>query len=258
MQCDQRPVDSPESSESMRSQSIDQLISKYYLQKTDWRNGTEQFEGLLDKYLAREMQVLEVGPGPGGRTSEFISSKSKAVHGLDIDEEALANPHLETSFVYDGGIFPIRSDTYEAAVADYVLEHLEHPILTFSEISRVLKKGGLFIFRTPNLWHYVSLIAFVTPHSFHNRVAKKVRALDKSAHDPYPTYFKANTRKQVSKLLDEVGLEIVEYAMVEKEPSYLKFSTVAFRLGVAYERIVNSSRRFEVARANIFCVARKT
>jgi hypothetical protein len=44
----------------------------------------------------------------------------------------------------------------------------------------------------------------------------------------------------------------MEFLMVEAEPSYLMFNTLAFLMGVAYERAVNRAEWLQGLRANIF------
>lgn len=45
--------------------------------------------------------------------------------------------------------------------------------------------------------------------------------------------------------------------LVEREPSYMMFSGLAFLLGYCYERLVNASEALATFRANIFAVLRK-
>jgi len=213
---------------------------------------------MLGGKLTRESEILELGPGPGNRTSEFLATRVKSLQGLDIDEEALSNPFLSSCFNYDGGRFPLPSEKYDAVIADYVLEHLENPREIFKEVSRVLKPGGFFMFRTPNLWHYVSIISRLTPHSFHSRVANRARGREESAHEPYPTYFRANRKRRLKLLLENSNMTLNDFRMVEKEPSYLQFSRIAFLMGVAYERMVNFSPFLSGIRANIFAAVKKT
>ena len=52
------------------------------------------------------------------------------------------------------------------------MEHLEDPETVFGEINRVLKPGGIFLFKTPNRRHYMPLIAQLTPYRFHQFINK--------------------------------------------------------------------------------------
>jgi 2-polyprenyl-3-methyl-5-hydroxy-6-metoxy-1,4-benzoquinol methylase len=140
---------------------------------------------------------------------------------------------------------------FDTVYCDYVLEHVERPEGFLLEVFRVLKPGGAFFFRTPNLWHYVSLAARLLPHGVHARVANKARGLGAGAHEPYPTWHRMNTRRTLRGLCAEAGFRELDMVLFEGEPSYLMFSSLSFLAGVAYERAVNASPRFARLRANI-------
>ena len=120
----------------------------------------------------------------------------------------------------------------------------------------MLKPGGVFLFRTPNLFHYVSLISFLTPHFIHQLCRKFVHGVGDQP-DPYPTFYRLNSERRIQRHCNDVGLQAIELQMIEKEPSYLMFSRPAFLAGVAYERTVNSSDWFKSLRVNIFGALRR-
>ena len=97
--------------------------------------------------------------------------------GVDIDEVVLQNTDLDQAFLIENGKLPFSDSHFDLAWADYVLEHVQEPVTFFKEIERVLKVGASFFFRTPNKYHYVSLIGRITPHRFHELCANRVRGL---------------------------------------------------------------------------------
>lgn len=237
--------------------STHMLEQKYYFDRPSWQDGTSEYHEILSLYTpSTEAVVLEIGSGPENPSSAHVASRIAHLDGLDIDKRVLSNPALRSAFVYDGRKFPqeIADESYDLVVADYVMEHVEHPRLMLAEIHRVLRPGGHFIFRTPNIYHYVSLIARFTPHSFHLAWANKARQRDENAVDPYPTFFRFNSRRVIRNIAGVAGLREVEMRMVEKEPSYLKFHSLAYRCGIVYERSVNATPVLGVLRANIFAV----
>jgi hypothetical protein len=72
----------------------------------------------------------------------------------------------------------------------------------------------------------------------------------------FPTFYRCNTVHSFRSLLTKSGLEIVELETVPSPPGYLRFSPIAFLLGVLYERTFE--RIFPSLRADIVCVARKS
>jgi ubiquinone/menaquinone biosynthesis C-methylase UbiE len=149
------------------------------------------------------------------------------VTGLDIDPIVQSNVHCQQAVVYDGVHIPLEDNSFDLAVSSFVSEHIENPIEVTREINRVLCPGGLYIFRTPNLWHYVSLIAKVTPQWFHTAIADRVRNRQ-GKHEPWPTYHRMNTRRACRNILKAAGFEIKVLKIIEPEPSYAMWSRAAF------------------------------
>ena len=133
-----------------------------------------------------------------------------------------------------------------------MLEHVEFPAPFLTEVHRVLKPGGSFFFRTPNKYHYVSLIARCTPHWLHELVANRARGLAKDAQETYPTFHRLNSTATIQDLANRAGFTQVTLNMVEREPSYLMFSSIPFLAGVLYERTVKRFDWLAGLRANIF------
>jgi hypothetical protein len=79
-----------------------------------------------------------------------------------------------------------------------------------------------------------------------------LRNLSAAAHDPYPTYYRLNSRRAIHRAAAQAGLRVRELRMVEKEPSYGMASRLLFVTFVLYERVVNSSAVFAFLRANVF------
>ena len=236
----------------------DVLERKYYYSKPGWRNGTKEFHDLVTGFIVPEKStVLEIGPGPENKTSAFLASRAARLDGLDIDERARTNPSLNSALIYDGGLFPLEGESYDVVVADYVMEHVEDPQLMLDEISRVMRPGGFFVFRTPNIYHYVSLVSRFTPYTFHRLTANRARQREVDAVDPYPTFYRFNSLRTVCAIAERSALREIEMLMVEKQPSYLKFNPWAFCCGVLYERFVNSTQMLAGLRSNIFGVLEK-
>ncbi len=47
---------------------------------------------------------------------------------------------------------PFEDNVFDCAMATEVLEHCAYPEVTLFEVSRVLKKDGLFFFTVPFVW----------------------------------------------------------------------------------------------------------
>src|SRR6185295_12298958 len=130
--------------------------------------------------------------------------------------------------------YPFAEACFDACVSNYVLEHVEDPIAHLSEVGRVLRPGGIYLFRTPNRYHYVTLVSRLTPHWFHRAVSHRLRNLPEDAHGPYPTYYRVNSRGAIRRAAAQTGLRIRELRMVEKEPAYGMLSRPLFLAFMLY------------------------
>jgi SAM-dependent methyltransferase len=231
------------------------LIERYY-PKPRYEGGTLPFFRLCRSRIFPGAEILEIGSGPSNPSSEMLNSIG-TVTGLDIDPDVKSNRWLSKAYVFDGGRMPFADESFDACSSDWVLEHVENPVEHFREVARVLRPGGLYCFRTPNLFHYVSLGSRLMPHSMHLKLANKLRSLSDNAHDPYPTWYRSNTRSKIKKLCAAAGLEMPSITMIEPEPSYGRAHALLFYPMMAYERILNSSDWFSIFRITMLVVVRK-
>ncbi|MCK5225288.1 MAG: class I SAM-dependent methyltransferase [Planctomycetes bacterium] len=230
------------------------LMHKYYYGQAGWVDGTSRFHRLIKQFAPSSAKILEIGAGPTNPTTGFLRSLG-TVTGIDVDTAVRNNQYCETALVYDGVHIPCDNNSYDLVVSNYVCEHLENPLQVCREIYRVTRPRGHYIFRAPNLWHYVSLAAKFSPQWFHKLIANKLRDLPKEAYDPYLTYHRMNTKKVCSKILSQTNFKIEIIKMIESEPSYGMASPFLFYPLMMSERLLNSSSIFENFRANILCVA---
>jgi SAM-dependent methyltransferase len=232
------------------------LFNKYYFDRVDFVGGTTAFHNLCQNAIQTNSRILEIGCGPSNEMSERLSSLGD-LEGADISPEALDNRFLKHVHLYDGVTLPVPTASFIACVSNYVLEHIQDPTQHFLEVSRVLKPGGVYCFRTPNLLHYVSFAAKVLPHNMHRLIANRVRSLPGDHHEPYRTYYRANLSSTIRHLARTAGLDVVQLHLIEKEPSYGKAHSLLFYPMLAYERLVNSTDLFAHFRVNIIAVLQK-
>ena len=228
------------------------------------RSGTLFFYGWMRRLVEPPYHALNLGAGPGDPPGleEFairdMRCEGGRVVGCDPDPAVWNNAQLDHAAIMDhSSVIPFPDESFDVAYSDYVLEHVECPEAFLGEVWRVLKPGGSFFFRTPNSWHYVSLAARLMPHAMHKLLANRARDLGADAHEPYPTFYRMNTRGVLRRLCGEAGFGKLEMIMFEGEPSYLVFNSLAFLWGAAYERAVNSTVWLCGLRANIMGRAEK-
>lgn len=217
-------------------QMVQALDRKWYPNSRDnWDD--ELFRQRVLLSLKGATRVLDLGAGAGIVRQMDFRGQGVHVCGIDPDSRVLANPLLDTAKVAWAEKVPFEDQTFDVVFADNVLEHLEDPLAVMVEVSRLLKPGGRFLFKTPNKWHYMPVIAKLTPHAFH-RFYNRLRGRESS--DTFPTVYRANTRSRIADLAKQSGMKVCTLELVEGRPEYMRVSPVTYVLGFAYERLVNA------------------
>jgi SAM-dependent methyltransferase len=244
--------------QEIRNDWRDELLAKYYPQKPGRLSPWDEWVALAQDYLPKDAKVLEVGGGPEECTTRLLRERAREIVGLDVDPVVRNNRLLDEAIVYAGGEFPLPGNRFDIVISRWVNEHLSNPGLHFREIQRVLVPGGLYIFRTVNIYHYTALVSCLTPHWIHVKGVKWLKHLSSEHYDAYRTFYRANTRRRISALFKEAGLEPVILRISEFYPRYGMGSRGLFYAFMLYERLVNASSRFEDLRHTIDCVAKKS
>jgi SAM-dependent methyltransferase len=203
----------------------------------NWDN--DIFREILKKKMMPNFTCLDYGAGRGNVAQMNFKGAVKIIAGIDPDKEVFENPYLDEAKLLDinTNLIPYGNNTFDMIFSNCVMEHVQQPGDVFKEISRVLKPGGLFLFKTPNKWHYMPLIAQMTPtwfHKYYNRLRGR------KSIDTFPTTYKCNSKLLVKKHVKDSGLEVKSILLIEGRPEYLRLSALAYFVGYIYERIVNS------------------
>lgn len=110
-------------------------------------------------------KVLDVGCGFGWSIIKVLKKGAKHVSGIDVDLDVLdiarKVKNKKASFKQGSAIdIPYKNQSFDIVVSWEVLEHV--PVGTefkmFSEVSRVLKKGGVFLLSTQHNHFFSTLL----------------------------------------------------------------------------------------------------
>lgn len=206
-------------------------------------DGTIAFYNRVNSLLDCSFAVLDVGCGRGAHDEDPVPlrkdlrnlrGKVAKVIGIDVDRHAIANRSLDEFRLIQGDSWPVETNSVDLILCDDVLEHVSNPDQFFLEVRRVLKDDGYLCVRTPNQWSYPGISARLIPSKYHSKVTSVVQD-GRKEEDVFPTLYRINSVRKLRRILKKNGFVGVVYGY-EAEPSYLSFSTIAYFLGVVYQR----------------------
>lgn len=126
------------------------IKTTYFVNKSYNHSNPELLSKIENTYLTNLDSMLEVGPGYGRETSEFIKRYSK-VYTIDIAHahNEIIKEHFPDviSKEYDGVNIPHNNDMFDLVYSCFVLQHTSKKTTVdlLKESIRVLKPGGVFI-----------------------------------------------------------------------------------------------------------------
>jgi len=206
------------------------------------------------KYMRPNNKILDLGAGAGIVEQLNFKGLASCICGVDIDTRVLDNPYLDEAKVGRAESIPYEDNSFDIVISINVLEHLSDPEKIFKEVHRILKKDGVFIVKTPNKYHYVKILASLTPHWFHlyyNRIRRRTEK------NTFPTLYKANSKKKIIYYGESTGFKVESIEIIEGRPEYLRISWPTYLLGTIYEKIVNSTEFLHHFRVVILACLRK-
>jgi SAM-dependent methyltransferase len=167
--------------------SAPEYEESYYRSREAWPDFRREAESLLSlARVGRESRVLELGCG-GGELLERARSSAAFVVGVDLSPEALRLARGERGLpvlLARAERLPFAPASFDAVLAQHLVEHLPNPVEALREWRRVLRPGGMLALVTPNA-------AYPDPGHFHD--------------DTHATLFTAATLRSA---LEETGFRV--------------------------------------------------
>jgi len=184
------------------------------------------YEEALFDHVTEDISWLDLGCGhhllsPWRQSHEdVLVSQCRHVIGLDLCVEALrSHRSIRQRVVGDISHLPFNAQSFDLVTANMVVEHLSDPVPQFSEIRRVLKPGGRFVFHTPNAFGYFG----IARRFMHWRRLNGwlVRLLDgRPKEDVFPIQYKANTTARIDKIARMAGFKVQRIRMRVSSPVF--------------------------------------
>lgn len=199
--------------------------------------------------------VLDIGCGRTAPDLIKLTDRAGELYGIDLVDFTVEHPRLHL-FNTDVCAMPEIADaSIDVAYSRAVMEHLEDPRAACIAIARVLKPGGVYLFTTPSLYDYGTMIAAVVPNRWHGRIVRATEG--RAEEDVFPTVFAANSRKAVTAHAEAAGLIVREFDYLGQYPNYFVFNRMLFWLGSLYQKTIEKFAVTQPLQGWIYCVLEK-
>jgi ubiquinone/menaquinone biosynthesis C-methylase UbiE len=218
------------------------------------------YEEVLKEKVNQEVAWLDLGCGHhllpqwNFEREKQLVSRAKTLVGVDFDLPSLKK-HRSFSLLAQCTIdeLPFPDSYFDVATANMVVEHLDNPKIQFTEISRILKPGGVFIFHTVNEAGYFSILRKMTPNFL---VKKASKALDgREAEDVFEVHYRANKPELIDSLAAETNFAVDEIKLVSSDAVFAKIPPLAV-IELIWIRIL-MKKSFKKWRTNLIVTLRK-
>jgi ubiquinone/menaquinone biosynthesis C-methylase UbiE len=222
-------------------------------------DGTIAFYARVNALIQSGDTIVDYGCGRGAyqddpvyfrRNLRILRGKCQQVIGLDVDPGAARNPFIDEFRLIQSEEWPLRSNSINLCLCDYVLEHIQDPDNFFSQCHRILQTGGYLCIRTSNLLSYFGLMTKLLPERTHTPVLSIAKE-KLSPEDKFKVLFRCNTVKKITRMLEKHGFQHIVLGY-DAEPGYLSFSGFTYWLGVIHQRYAPNSLK-----VGIFAFAQK-
>lgn len=167
------------------------------------------------------VRLLDVGAGQGALSAR-LRDAGYAVSACDLFPEMFRIPGIECLGVDANGRLPYPDASFDLAIAVEVVEHLEGHRSFYTEVRRILKPGGAFVFTTPNISSFKSRLSFLFTGYFYS-----FPPLDPELDDPVRQHLASFTVDRHRFMLGRSGLRLERLMTDKRQGSSLAWGWLA-------------------------------
>jgi len=229
----------------------ERLRGKYF---ADTEHPYRVFEREVERYLGPQTTLLDAGCGRTAPVLAKYRGRARRLIGVDLVDFTTPVDGIEL-LNNDLGHLALPDASVDVVMSRSVMEHVADPLAVYSEVARVLRPGGRFIFLTANLWDYSSLIARVVPNRFHPWIVSRVEG--RAEHDVFPIQYRTNTRGSVERYGKGAGFALESFTYLGQYPCYFLFNGALFYVATLYEKLLSRTESLAFLRGWILAVLRK-
>lgn len=211
-----------------------------YIKTLDFDDTTTFLDKVFSKQ-EKDIAILDIGCGPGRHIYHLSQKGFQNISGLDQSDQGLKFirdhcPHVKTN-VGDATNLAYPDSSFDAVIMVGIVYEISEPHLhqrVFSEIARVLKSGGIFIFVNNSPYNFGEKIYTIT---------QKIENFIKRV--PLKFYNWRLEREDVTKHLRENG-----FSLIEEHPCNIYRGIFRFFYGIFASRSTVKKRKVRLQGEN--------
>jgi ubiquinone/menaquinone biosynthesis C-methylase UbiE len=152
-------------------------------------------------------RILEMGCGIQSVLGRNLRNDSRAIilHGLDVDEYALANKEVDKVFIANAEKLPFEDNSYDVVFSLFMLEHIHDYQSALTEMARIVSPGGMVILIFPNPASPEAVVTRMTPYKVHELFRRSIQKQKDAEKHTFPTTFSFRSCSNVKKQLMAKG-----------------------------------------------------
>lgn len=191
----------------------------------DWHEQPGYFRDIT-RHFPADANLLDVGCGTGWVSDHFPNYTG--VDGSPDAVRAAGELGRNVSLLDLAGPLPFADESFDGAILKDILEHVPDPVLTVSEVQRVLKPGGVVFASSPDAQRWV--------------------------WDDY-THRRPFSRRSFRRLFEDHGFEVERLGYESVFPGTGRISKLTRRK--RRPRLIQAAARLPFVRRNVWILARR-
>lgn len=176
-------------------------------------------------------RLLNIGAGSSVTIEDQLHAARNGftVDRVDVDDPTVAHPVVRDCRIGSIEALPLADGVYDAAFANYVMEHVHDLDAAARETRRVLRRGGMLIVSVPNPSAPEFVLSRLTPLWLHRAIRGR---------EAWPTVYAFRTPDDLAARFEQHGFETLSVYRFPFVTGYLHRYPLLRQIGTAYDGVV--------------------